>query len=434
MIEKVLIFGDDLGLPQLLRHLPSDIVCGMIIAEIRPHQYEIVSPLAERYCVPLRIQPRRDNPEYPDFVNWVQKMSPDLIFVNSYSMLLHPEILSIPANNAINVHGALLPEYRGANPTQWAIINNEPYAGVTLHYMTDLVDQGDIISQKKVPLNFEDTWLEIQARVADATEKMLADEIPKILAGTNVRVQQDERVAKHWPRRKPEDGLINWDMNVLSIYNLIRALVNPHPGAFYLGNTGQKIILDAYLSIPRVIMLKYSRTGGRKDLKSEHIEMVPFNENDVFGTSKGIDKHPVFAEKSFKQEMVQMSVDSVFKCNNKLSFSIRILENNIFIGVGHLHNIDYRNRSSDVEIIYNNKICRDVLYASEIIHLTLNIAFNELDLHRVSIMVPDYDDRILELYTHIGFREKKFSQNHQKTNNPHEGWRIMEIQRNNYER
>jgi len=177
-------------------------------------------------------------------------------------MRLHPDLLAVPRIAAVNIHGALLPQYRGCNPIQWALINNETETGVTTHYITKDFDVGDIIAQKHVPIFFEDTWVDIQNRIAKATEEMLSVEILKLLKGTNERKSQDISQARYFRRRKPEDGAIDWHKSVEYIYNLVRALVKPHPGAFYIREE-EKVFLDEYLTIPQVVMFKYNTKIGR---------------------------------------------------------------------------------------------------------------------------------------------------------------------------
>ncbi len=260
---RILVFGDDYGLPQVIRHMPLENIIGLVGAGIRPSQHEALQQLAEGYKFRFLIQPRITDKGYWDFVNEIRNLKPDLIFVNSYSMLLRSEILSVPPLGCVNVHGALLPQYRGANPIQWALINNENETGVTMHYMDENFDTGDIIAQRRVPIYFEDTWRDVQARIANATEDMLSEEIPKLLAGCIVRQPQDSSKAHYYRHRHPEDGLINWNDSVAHIYNLIRALVKPHPGAFFVNLEGKRVILDEYLTVPQVTDLKYNKRGGR---------------------------------------------------------------------------------------------------------------------------------------------------------------------------
>ena len=258
---NAICFGDTLGLPQLLTCLPYGMVTTLVAASIRPQYHAALQELAAKHSIPLLIQPRRASDEYPAFVDQIRQLRPDLILVNSYSMLLPPELLGIPKRGAINIHGALLPQYRGCNPMQWAIINNETETGVTMHYMDANFDTGDIIAQKQVPIRFEDTWLDVQQRIATATEALLAEQIPLVLSDTNSRTLQSEEQAGYCRRRTPEDGRFDWSWKAVDIYNLIRALVHPHPGAFYLDAMGNKIVIDRFIPYDTVRLMQFQLTG-----------------------------------------------------------------------------------------------------------------------------------------------------------------------------
>ncbi len=255
-----LLFGDPDGLPVSRKATPRERVCGLVSAGIRPRQHAELRLLAEAHGLPLLIQPKASSPDYQDFVQGVRSLKPDLIIANSYSMLLRPEILAIAPHGVVNIHGGLLPDYRGSNPIQWALLNQETETGVTMHYMTAEFDAGDIIAQRHVPIYFEDTWRDILARIASAIEAILAEELPRLLDGTSTRQPQDKLSARQYPRRHPKDRRIDWRQSVVHIYNLVRALVTPHPVAFY-GNGADKVVLDQYLTIPQVTSLKYGIAG-----------------------------------------------------------------------------------------------------------------------------------------------------------------------------
>lgn len=260
-MQRLLIFSDDYGLPQLLKHLSCSLVASIVGATIRPQQHPILLALAESQNVPFLKQPKKTSLEYKSFVDQVRALAPDLIIVHSYSMLLPIEILNIPNFGCINIHAALLPQYRGCNPIQWALLNDEKETGVTMHYMDADFDTGDIIAQKKVPILEEDTWRDIQQRIGCATDEMLAEEIPKILNGTNSRTPQQTNLARYWKRRRAEDGQFKWTWCSRHIYNLVRALVKPHPGAFYYDQNGNKIILDSFLSLDDIKKLQKIQIG-----------------------------------------------------------------------------------------------------------------------------------------------------------------------------
>ena len=260
--RSVVVFGDEVGLPRLLRLLPNATVRAAVRAATRPSQEKALTRLCSDAGVPLLAQPRPDAAGYPAFVADLQQLAPDIVVVDSYSMLLNADVLAIAPMGAFNVHGALLPAYRGANPTQWALLNDERETGVTIHCMTEEFDAGDIVGQRRVPIRFDDTWLDIHARVRQATEALLAEQLPRILDGSYERQPQDPDAARHFRRRRAKDGRIDWTASVLAIYNLIRALVAPNPGASYVKGD-EMVVIDRYLTISEVAVLKHARPEVR---------------------------------------------------------------------------------------------------------------------------------------------------------------------------
>jgi methionyl-tRNA formyltransferase len=258
----VVVFGDDVGIPRLLRLIPATAVRAAVRATIRPAQEESLTRLCSVAGVPLLVQPRPDTSAYAEFVSDLRRLELDLIIVDSYSMRLPADVLAIPSRGAFNVHGALLPAYRGANPTQWALLNDERETGVTIHLMTEEFDAGDIVAQRRLRIRFDDTWVDIHARMRQTTEELLAEQVPRIIDGTYDRRPQDPAAARHFSRRHPEDGRIDWGASVLAIYNLVRALVAPNPGAFYQQGD-EVVVVDRYLTISEIAVLKHGQPDGR---------------------------------------------------------------------------------------------------------------------------------------------------------------------------
>lgn len=402
---RILVFGDDYGLPQVVRHMPLENIIGLVGAGIRPSQHEQLRRLAKGYGLLFLIQPRITDSGYLDFVKEIGSLKPDLIFVNSYSMLLRDEILSIPSLGCVNVHGALLPQYRGSNPIQWALLNNESETGVTMHYMDENFDTGDIIAQRRVPIYFENTWRDVQARIADATENMLAEELPKLLAGSNARQPQDSGKAHYYKRRHPEDGLINWNGSVLYIYNLIRALVKPHPGAFFLDADGQRVVLDEYRSILQVTGLKYSKGGGM--LRKKHIILTPLDADDLPKLWGWInEREQVLFNAPYKpvhENQHREWFEAVQRRNDIVIFGIRLRETNMLIGVCQLRNIDYIHRNAELQIRIGEVAQRGQGYRTEAVKLLLDFAFKDLNLHRVSLHVFGGNLAAVRAYEKAGF-------------------------------
>jgi UDP-4-amino-4-deoxy-L-arabinose formyltransferase/UDP-glucuronic acid dehydrogenase (UDP-4-keto-hexauronic acid decarboxylating) len=174
----------------------------------------------------------------PDEVNhplWVAKirdLRPDIIFSFYYRRLLSPSILEIPPQGCMNLHGSLLPGYRGRVPINWAIIHGEKETGVTLHYMTPRPDDGDIVCQERIEISPDDTARSLLEKAAQASAGMLERILPRIREGTAPREPQDHSKASYFGGRRPEDGEINWQRTATEIRNLVRAVTLPYPGAF----------------------------------------------------------------------------------------------------------------------------------------------------------------------------------------------------------
>lgn len=384
-IEKILLFGDSWGVPQLIKNLPRELICGIVSAEIRPQYHAELKALAEARHVPYLQQPRKESERYLSFRDQVRALAPDLILVNSYSMLLHLEILCLPRFGCINIHSALLPKYRGSNPLQWVIINHEAETGVTMHYMTAEFDAGDIIAQRRVPIYFEDTWLDLQTRCAAATEAMLRQEIGKILSQTNDRRPQDESKASCSRRRRPEDGLIDWEQNVVSIHNLIRALVKPLPGAFYYSGS-EKVTLDEYLFVPEVVSLKYATEVGSRKLRSDYVDLVPLALNDLplaHDRLRGLEDSPL--EGLDETTDYQSVLETLRRRNDLVIFGVHSRESNELIGSCWLNNVDYSKHSARLNIrVHSDAQPQVEKLEKETVALLLSFAFDELNLQRIN--------------------------------------------------
>lgn len=168
----------------------------------------------------------------PEWVSLIKKLAPDIIFSFYYRNMISSEILSIPRLGAVNLHGSLLPKYRGRCPVNWALINGEKETGVTLHYMIDKPDAGDIIAQGKIPILFTDTAYSLHKKMEKEAVLVLDKAWQLIKDEENERIPQDLSVGSYYGGRKPDDGKINWKRGNFEIYNLVRAVTHPWPGAF----------------------------------------------------------------------------------------------------------------------------------------------------------------------------------------------------------
>ena len=147
------------------------------------------------------------------------------------------EILDLPSAGCLNLHGSLLPRYRGRCPVNWVLAKGEKETGVTLHYMTLRPDDGDIIGQREVAIDEDDTALSLHTKLAGISRELLDNLLPRILENRAERRPQDNSMASYFGGRQSKDGEIDWQQGAESVRNLIRAVTQPYPGAFsFLGN------------------------------------------------------------------------------------------------------------------------------------------------------------------------------------------------------
>ena len=175
------------------------------------------------------------------FIDEISKISPDLLIVVSYGKILPKEVLDIPEIYAINLHASLLPKYRGAAPINWAIINGETETGIAIIKMNEYMDQGDILTSRKVKIEPEDTAGSLSDRLARIGADSLLETIELIEKDKVVQLSQDDRAASFAPRIKRDDARIDWSKTSVEVSNFVRGM-NPHPGAFtYIGEKLVKI-------------------------------------------------------------------------------------------------------------------------------------------------------------------------------------------------
>jgi methionyl-tRNA formyltransferase len=172
------------------------------------------------------------DPNDPAFVAAMQALQPDFLFSGYYRHILKQPLLDLPRLGALNLHGSLLPGYRGRSPVNWVLIHGEIETGVTLHYMEAKADRGDIVGFRRVPITFEDTALTLFAKMTVAAQELMLEAYPFLRGGTAPRLTQDHARASYYGGRTPEDGLIDWRYASRQIYNLVRAVTHPYPGAF----------------------------------------------------------------------------------------------------------------------------------------------------------------------------------------------------------
>lgn len=201
--------------------------------------FDSVAELAAEHNIPVYTP---ENVNNNIWISRIKNMNPDYIFSFYYRNLLSKEILDIPSIGSFNLHGSLLPKYRGRAPINWVLVNGEKETGVTLHHMTEKPDDGDIVASKKVEIDKNDTALTLNKKMSNASFELLKETLPLIKTGKAKRIPQDPKQATYFGKRTPKDGLINWKNSAEVINNLIKAVTKPYPGAFtFLGD--KKIII-----------------------------------------------------------------------------------------------------------------------------------------------------------------------------------------------
>jgi methionyl-tRNA formyltransferase len=200
--------------------------------------FSSVRDLADKLGIPWRMTEINE----PENIALLREMAPDFIFSFYYRNMICREVLEIPKHGALNMHGSLLPRYRGRVPVNWAIINGESESGSTLHYMVEKPDAGDIVDQERVPILFTDTALDLFNRVTEAAVTIIRRSWPLLVSGAAPRIPMNLREGSYFGARKPEDGLIEWTRGAVPIYNLIRGITHPYPGAFTFLD-GRKVVI-----------------------------------------------------------------------------------------------------------------------------------------------------------------------------------------------
>ena len=201
--------------------------------------FESVRNRALEFGVPT-VTPADPNSE--EVLALVRACEPDFLFSFYYRQMLKTPLLKSVRRGAYNMHGSLLPKYRGRVPINWAIINGEAETGATLHAMTEKPDAGDIVDQIAVPILPDDTAREVFEKVTVAAELTLHRSLPALVAGTAKLRPQDLSKGSYFGGRRPADGAIPWKRSAREIHNLVRAVTRPYPGAFCNTSAGVLVV------------------------------------------------------------------------------------------------------------------------------------------------------------------------------------------------
>lgn len=225
---ELVYFGDGLWATKCLRSLLDEKhrVLGVVLRR-RPSD-DTLRELAEAEGIPVRV-PARVNDE--EFVAWVRSLRPRLNVSMSYDQILRRPMLAVAPLGFINCHAGKLPFYRGRSVVNWALINGEEEIGLTVHYVDEGIDTGDILLQRALPLQWEDDYGSVLAKLEDAFPSLLAEALRRIESGDAERRPQSHLEGTYFSARVPGDEWLDWGESSLRVYNKIRAITRPGPGA-----------------------------------------------------------------------------------------------------------------------------------------------------------------------------------------------------------
>lgn len=252
--------------------------------------------LSAEYNIPLYF----GNPRNGDAFNFIKDFKIDVIASINYLFLIENDIISHPKKLIFNIHGSLLPKYRGRTPHVWAIINGEKMAGITAHTIDEGCDTGKIINQIKVPIEYDDTGANMLKKYESLYFPLIQEILEKIEDDTLELIDQNHKEATYFGKRVPSDGIIDWNLPKEKIRDWIRAQAFPYPGAFTFLE-GKKITIDK-VSLVDIPVHKNYKNG----------EIISINPNVIVKTQNGTLKLS-----SFREENVTFNIGKRFKNENR---------------------------------------------------------------------------------------------------------------------
>jgi methionyl-tRNA formyltransferase len=202
-----------------------------------------------------------EDPEPAEIREKLAALRPDFLFSFYYRRMRPPEWLAAARRGAFNMHGSLLPKYRGRAPVNWAVLMGETETGATLHEMVAKPDAGRIVDRERVPIGEDDTAVQVFRKVTAAAETVLRRSLPRLVAGGAVLKEQDLTQGSYFGARRPEDGRIDWSKSAREIHNLVRAVAPPYPGAFTDQMKILKTKIEPSLRAPERVPGPYRENG-----------------------------------------------------------------------------------------------------------------------------------------------------------------------------
>lgn len=247
------------------------------------------------FCNDKRIPVFKGNPRNGNVSGFIADKACDILLSINYLFLIEKDLISLPSRFAINIHGSLLPKYRGRTPHVWAIINNEKSTGITAHLISEACDKGDIIAQVEIPIDDNDTGADILFKYNQQYWPLIQEVLSNVNQNKVTFQKQDESKATYFGKRTPEDGAIEWDWQKERIYNWVRAQAHPYPGAFTYINE-KKLTIDKvsfaddgyHFDLPNGTVistnpLKVKTPNGVLSIDSVREKNIQINKNQILG-------------------------------------------------------------------------------------------------------------------------------------------------------
>ena len=371
-----------------MRHIPIENIAGFVVANIRPQYFDAIEKLAVSLSVPFIIQPKWQSDDYTSFKTQISNLRPDIMLVNSYSMIIRDDILEMARLGGINIHSALLPKNRGCNPIQWAIINGEYKIGVTMHEITSGVDEGPIIDQIQIPLLFKETWVDVKNRLIKLTDNLISKNLENILSGNWSSKEQINNLSTIGRRRNPNDSIFEWSDSVISIYNHIRALLPPLPPAFYINKNKEVCEIKNYKTIWEVAAMKYGKIGG-EELLDEHVRIRPLLKKDIAildqyakqNNESNLNSILFTIPPEHKDEWIEKII---CEQTDMIVFMIGDTKSKEVVGLCQFFNTNWQNRNSEIHVSILNNVFQKTYYYQKAIQLLCSFGFYDLNLHRIN--------------------------------------------------
>lgn len=242
--------GHELGATTLENLILKNInIVGVVITKTNNDWYSGVDKIAEKYNLKLYEEKDINNPE---FIDKIKNIDIDLITVVNFEQILKKDIINLPKKGCINTHASLLPKYRGRAPLNWAILNGENEVGVTVHYIEEGIDTGDIILQEKIKVEQSDYISDVLEKVKGIYPKIVYNSVDLVKNDQVNCIKQDLDQGSYFGKRTAEDGQIDIDNSGIEILNMIRALSKPYPGAFIKNDQYHIIIWRAILETSEI--------------------------------------------------------------------------------------------------------------------------------------------------------------------------------------